>query len=45
MVRQVTRDRLFPLGVDGLSHKSDGDACLKTKLKPLSETNVGVAQA
>ena len=33
------------MGVDGLSHKSDRDACLKTKIKPLRETNVGVAKA
>ena len=29
----------------GLSYKCDGDACRKIKIKPIRETNVGVAKA
>ena len=29
----------------GLPYKSDRDACQKIQIKPLRETNVGVAQA
>ena len=32
-------------GGGGLSYKSEGDACQKIQIKPLRETNVGVAQA
>ena len=32
-------------GERGLLYKSDGDVCQKIQIKPLRETNVGVAQA
>ena len=32
-------------GGGGLSNESDGDACRKIRIKPLKETNLGVAQA
>ena len=35
----------IPGGGGGLSYKSEGDACQKIQIKPLRETNVGVAQA
>ena len=35
----------MPRGVGDLLYKSDRDAQWKIKIKPLGETNVGVAQA
>ena len=33
------------VGVGGLPYKRDGDSRRKIQMKPLGETNVGVAQA
>ena len=42
IIKQVT---ITPRGVGDLLYKSDRDAQWKIKIKPLGETNVGVAQA
>ena len=36
---------LKPRGGGGLPYETDGDARRKTRIKPLKETNLGVAQA
>ena len=36
---------MFPGGGGGISYKSDGDAHRKIQIYPLTEINVGVAQA
>jgi len=36
---------VLPPGGGGLPHERDGDARRKIEIKPLKETNLGVAQA
>ena len=43
--RALNEDKSLSIPGGGLSYKSDGDACQKIQIKPLRETNVGVAQA
>ena len=44
--RALNEDKSLSIpGGGGLSYKSEGDACQKIQIKPLRETNVGVAQA